>query len=192
MKINVVLYHPEIPQNTGNIMRSCVGFNAKLHLIKPLGFKLDEKHLQRSAVDYYEYIDYEIYEDFTDFKSKNPGKYYFLTRYGHKSPSKINFKDSKEDNIYLIFGAESTGIAYDILKDNLNDCYRIPTTNKIRSLNLSNCVAIMLFLASEQLNDSNILSYEEPDESLDLEFKGKDFIDNIDVSKLDYKHREHK
>ena len=124
-KINVVLYHPEIPQNTGNIMRSCVGFNANLHLIEPLGFRIDEKQLKRSAVDYYEYINYKLYDDFDDFKSKNPGKYYFLTRYGHKSPSTIDFnKDTPNDeNIYLIFGAESTGIAYDILKEYLDDCY---------------------------------------------------------------------
>lgn len=184
MKINVVLYHPEIPQNTGNIMRSCVGFNAKLHLIKPLGFSLDEKHLKRSAVDYYQYINYEVYENFDDFKNKNKGKYYFLTRYGHKSPSVINFKET-DDDIYLIFGAESTGIAYDILKDNLDDCYRIPTTDKIRSLNLSNCAAIMLFLASEQLNDSSIISKEEPDT-----MKGHNFIDNIEINELDSKHKE--
>lgn len=186
MKINVVLYHPEIPQNTGNIMRSCVGFNAKLHLIKPLGFSLDEKKLRRSAVDYYDYIDFEVYENFDDFKSKNKGKYYFLTRYGHKSPSSIDFKETKDENVYLIFGAESTGIAYDILKDNLDDCYRIPTTNKIRSLNLSNCAAIMLFLASEQLNDSIVFEHEPEN------MKGKNFIDNIDVSLLDNKHKENK
>ena len=185
MKINVVLYHPEIPQNTGNIMRSCVGFNAKLHLIKPLGFKLDEDKIRRSALDYYQYINYEVYENFSDFKEKNKGKYYFLTRYGHKSPSTINFKETDED-IYLIFGAESTGIAYDILKDNLDDCYRIPTTDKIRSLNLSNCAAIMLFLASEQLNVNGEVIGHEPDT-----FKGEDFIDNIDVNILDYKHKEH-
>lgn len=191
MKINVVLYHPEIPQNTGNIMRSCVGFNAKLHLIKPLGFKLDEKHLQRSAVDYYEHLVYDVYENWDDFKSKNKGKFYFLTRYGHKSPSSIDFKETDED-IYLIFGAESTGIAYDILKDNLNDCYRIPTTDKIRSLNLSNCAAIMLFLASEQLNDETVIFKNEPNVSNDLEFKGENFIENVDVSTLDYRHREQK
>ena len=75
MKLNVVLYHPEIPQNTGNIMRSCVGFNAKLHLIKPLGFKLDEKYLKRSSLDYFEYLKYDVYEDWSDFKNKNKGKY---------------------------------------------------------------------------------------------------------------------
>ncbi|MCR5112510.1 MAG: tRNA (cytidine(34)-2'-O)-methyltransferase [Acholeplasmatales bacterium] len=190
MKINVVLYHPEIPQNTGNIMRSCVGFNAKLHLIEPLGFKIDEKQLKRSAVDYYEYINYEIYEDWADFKSKNPGQYYFLTRYGHKSPSKINFKDAGDKNIYLILGAESTGIAYDILKENLDDCYRIPTTDKVRSLNQSNCAAIMLFLASEQLNTNGEVWSHEPDKTEDMSFKGENFIDDLDVTKLDYHHRE--
>lgn len=185
MKINVVLYHPEIPQNTGNIMRSCVGFNVALHLIKPLGFSLDEKKLRRSCVDYYDYINYQVYENWEDFKSKNDGKFYFLTRYGKKSPSSINFKEANEKNVYLVFGAESTGIAYDILKDNLEDCYRIPTTDKIRSLNLSNCAAIMMFLASEQLNDDTIVISHEPDN-----MKGSDFIENIDINSLDYKHKE--
>ena len=187
MKINVVLYHPEIPQNTGNIMRSCVGFNCKLHLIKPLGFSLDEKKLRRSCVDYYDYLEYEVYENYDDFVSKNPGKYYFFTRYGHKSPSVINFKeDAKDQDVYLILGAESTGIAYDILKDNLEDCYRIPTTDKVRSLNLSNCAAIVMFLASEQLHDDSILK-DEPEI-----FKGKNFIDDIEVEKLSDIHKEYK
>ena len=187
MKINVVLYHPEIPQNTGNIMRSCVGFNAHLHLIKPIGFSLDEKYLKRSTANYYEYITYFVYENWEDFKSKNPGKYYFLTRYGHKSPSVIDFKEAGDENIYLVFGAESSGIAYDILKDNLEDCYRIPTTDKIRSLNLSNCAAIMLFLASEQLNSSDIVIGHEPDTQ-----KGENFIDNIDLETLESKYKENK
>ena len=186
MKINVVLYHPEIPQNTGNIMRSCVGFNVKLHLIKPLGFSLDEKKLRRSCVDYYDYLNFSVYEDWDDFKSKNDGEYYFLTRYGHKSPSTINFKEAKDKNVYLVFGAESTGIAYDILKDNLDRCYRIPTTDKIRSLNLSNCAAIMMFLASEQLNSHEIVVDHEPDT-----MKGENFIDNINVASLDDVHREY-
>lgn len=183
MKINVVLYHPEIPQNTGNIMRSCVGFNAKLHMIKPIGFSLEESKLKRSCANYYEHIKYEVYENFDDFKSKNPGKYYFLTRYGHKSPSVINFKEAKDENVYLIFGSESSGIAYDILKDNLDDCYRIPTTDKIRSLNLSNCAAIMLFLASEQLNTDDIVIGHEPDS-----MKGENFIDDLDISLVDPKN----
>ena len=188
MKINVVLYHPEIPQNTGNIMRSCVGFHAKLHLIRPLGFKLDEARMRRAALDYFDYLEYEAYDSWDDFKSKNNGQFYFLTRYGHKSPSTINFKEAKGD-VYLVFGAESTGIAYDILKENLNDCYRIPTTDKIRSLNLSNCAAIMLFLASEQLNDGVVWKHE-PDKTEDMSFKGENFIDEVDVKSLDRHHKE--
>ena len=185
--INVVLYHPEITQNTGNIMRSCVGFNAKLHLIKPLGFKLDEKHLQRSSLDYFEYLEYEVYENYEDFIEKNKdGIFYFLTRYGHKRPIDIDFKaESNGKPIYLVFGAESTGIAYDILKENLDRCYRIPTTDKVRSLNLSNCAAILLYLASEALNKEPDIYFDEPDS-----FKGKDFLENVDINELDYKHKE--
>lgn len=185
MKLNIVLYHPEIPQNTGNIMRSCVGFHAKLHLIKPLGFSLDEKHLKRSCLDYFDALEYEVYEDFDDFKNKNNGKYYFLSRYGHKSPITIDFKKESQD-LYFILGAESTGIAYDILKDYLLDCYRIPTTDKIRSLNLSNCAAIVLFLASSQLNEPELLT-DEPET-----FKGKYFLEELDINELDTIHKEYK
>ncbi len=185
MKLNVVLYHPEIPQNTGNIMRSCVGFHAKLHLIKPLGFSMDEKKLKRSCLDYFEYLNYEIYENYDDFKQKNPGKYYFFTRYGHVSPAKIDFTKEKED-IYLIFGAESTGIAYDILKEHLEDCYRIPTTDKIRSLNLSNCAAIGLFLASSQIPDEELWK-DEP-----TTLKGTHFLEEVSVDELTNIHLEYK
>ena len=175
-RINIVLFQPEIPQNTGNIMRSCVGFNCKLHLIKPLGFKLDEKHLQRSCLDYYEYLDFEVYEDYQDFLNKNPnGVTYYLTRYGHKSPSDINFKEVDSNlPIYIMFGRESTGIPYEILADNLDYCFRIPTTDKIRSLNLSNCAAIMMFLATSSLDEDESLIKHEPEC-----FKGEFFIDNF-------------
>ncbi len=188
-KINVVLYHPEIPANTGNIMRSCVGFNATLHLIKPLGFSLDEKHLKRSCVDYIDYVEYIVYEDYNDFLEKNKdGVFYFLTRYGHKSPIDIDFKkDAGDKNVYLVFGAENEGIAYDILKENIDRCFRIPTTDKVRSLNLSNCAAIMLYLASEALNDKDVVFKDEP-ESL----KGSHFIEDVNLDTLDYKHKEYK
>ncbi len=186
MKLNVVLYHPEIPQNTGNIMRSCVGFHAKLHLIEPLGFSLDEKHLKRSSLDYFPYLEYEVYKDYASFIEKNPGKYYFFTRYGHKSPRDIQFKEANTENIYLFFGAESTGIAYDILKDNLDSCYRIPTTDKVRSLNLSNCAAIVLFLASSQLQEPEI--YQDEPET----FKGKSFLEDLDLNEVTNIHKEYK
>lgn len=171
-KINIVLFEPEIPQNTGNIMRSCVGFNAKLHLIKPLGFKLDDKHMKRSSVDYMEFLDWEVYENIDDFMSKNKGEYFYLTRYGHKTPKEIDIKPL-EGPIYFWFGKESTGIPYEILHKNLDRCYRIPTTDNVRSLNLSNCVAIVLYEATANLDYEGLLTHE-PDK-----FKGEFFIDNI-------------
>ena len=173
MKLNVVLFEPEIPQNTGNIMRTCVGVNAKLHLIKPLGFQLDEKHLRRSAVDYYEFIEYEVYENYDDFLSKNPNaNIYYSTRYGHRPLSSFDFK-KVEGDIYLMFGKESAGIPYDILANNLETCYRLPTTDKIRSLNLSNCAAISLYEVLRQL-DYEGMSIEEPEG-----YKGANFLDQF-------------
>ena len=173
MKINVVLFEPEIPQNTGNIMRSCVGFHAKLHLIKPYGFSLDEKHLRRAHLDYFKDLEFEEYDNLEDFLGKNKGKFYILTRYGHQSPGTIDFTKAGDEDIYLMFGKESTGIPYPFLHDRLEDCYRIPTTDKVRSLNLSNCVAIMLFLATNQIPDNELIGHE-PDT-----LKGEFFIDNI-------------
>jgi tRNA (cytidine/uridine-2'-O-)-methyltransferase len=167
--LHVVLYEPEIPQNTGNIMRTCVGTNTKLHLIKPLGFSLDENSIKRSGVNYIKYVDYTIYESFDDFKSKNKGTYYFLTRYGKKPHTSFDYSN-KDENIYFIFGKESTGIPKEILKDYFDNCLRIPMTDKIRALNLSNTVAIMLYEALRQ-QDYNDLLKTEP-------FKGEDYIIN--------------
>ena len=100
--INIVLYQPEIPGNTGNIMRTCVATDSKLHLIKPLGFSLDDKHMKRSGLDYLKYLNYEVYEDYEDFKSKNDGVYYYLTRYGDKPHTTFDYSNPDE-NIYLIF-----------------------------------------------------------------------------------------
>lgn len=172
MKLNVVLFEPEIPQNTGNIMRSCVGFDAKLHLIKPYGFSLDEKHLKRARLDYFKYLNYEEYDSLTDFLNKNKGDFFILSRYGHKSPKEIKFNQYKND-IYLIFGKESTGLPYDFIANNLDKTFRIPTTDKVRSLNLSNCVAIMLYLASSEINVPNLI-FHEPDT-----LKGENFIDKF-------------
>ena len=101
--INVVLYQPEIPGNTGNIMRTCAATNTKLHLIKPLGFSLEEKYIKRSAVNYIDKVNYEVYESFEDFLSKNEGEFYFLTRYGKKPHTSFDYSD-KTKNIYLFFG----------------------------------------------------------------------------------------
>ena len=166
--INVVLYEPEIPQNTGNIMRTCVATNSKLHLIKPLGFKLDDKHMKRCVVNYLENLNYEVYENFEDFKSKNKGVYYYLTRYGKKDHTSFNY--NTDENIYLIFGKESTGIPKEILKSDLDHCMRIPMTDKVRALNVSNSVAIMVYEVLRQQNFNNLLKTEP--------FKGENYLEN--------------
>lgn len=165
--INIVLYEPEIPQNTGNIMRTCAGTYTKLHLIKPLGFKLDEKSIKRSGVNYIDKCEYVVYENFEDFLDKNEGEFYFLTRYGKRAHTSFNYSDSTK-NIYLIFGKESTGVPKEILSKYLDRCMRIPTNDYIRSLNLSNCVALVLFEVLRQQDYPNLLR-EEP-------FKGKDYL----------------
>lgn len=165
--INVVLFEPEIPQNTGNIMRTCAGTGVKLHLIKPLGFSLDKKYLKRSGANYIEYCDYTVYENFDDFSQKNKGTYYFLTRYGKKPHTSFDYSNTKE-NIYLIFGKESSGIPKHILQNHLNNCMRIPMNKNIRALNLANTVAIMVYEVLRQQNYLNLLTSEP--------FKGEDYL----------------
>lgn len=157
--INIVLYEPEIPTNTGNIMRTCVGTGAKLHLIKPLGFSLDEKSVKRSGANYIDKLNYEVYENYEDFKSKNKGEYYYFTRYGKKPHTSFDYSDNTK-NIYLIFGKESSGIPKELLKDNLDRCMRIPMTQDVRSLNLSNCAAIVLYEVLRQQNYNDLLQKE--------------------------------
>lgn len=161
--LNIVLYNPEIPMNTGNIMRTCVATNTKLHLIKPLGFSLDEKSVRRSGVNYIDKLEYEVYENWDDFKSKNSGEYYYFTRYGKKPHTSFDYSN-QEKNIYLIFGKESTGIPREILKDDLDHCMRIPMSDNVRSLNLSNCCAIVLYEVLRQQNYRDLL-FTEPHKS---------------------------
>ena len=165
--INIVLYQPEIPQNTGNIMRTCAATNAKLHLIKPLGFSLDEKNIKRSAVNYLDKVNYQVYDNFEDFLSKNKGEFYFLTRYGKKPHTSFDYSNIEKD-IYLFFGKESTGIPKEILKNYLDRCLRIPATDNVRSLNLSNCVAIVLYEVLRQQDYPDLLKTEP--------FKGEDWL----------------
>ena len=169
--IHVVLYQPEIPQNTGNIMRTCVATNAHLHLIKPLGFSIDDAHLKRSGVNYIDKLNYTVYENFDEFKEKNKGTYYYFTRYGHKPHTSFDYSDI-DDEIYLLFGKESTGIPKEILKDDLEHCMRIPMTDNVRSLNLSNCVSICVYEVLRQQNYRDLLR-EEP-------HKGSDYLERED------------
>ncbi|MBN2300546.1 MAG: tRNA (cytidine(34)-2'-O)-methyltransferase [Acholeplasmataceae bacterium] len=169
---HIVLYEPEIPQNTGNIMRTCVAIGAKLHLIEPLGFKIDESKLRRSALDYYEHLNYVTYSNFESFEKQNPGTYLFLTRYGKKNYADIKYPDLKSP-IYLIFGKESTGVDRHLLAKNLESCYRIPTTDKVRSINLSNAVAVVAYEVLRQFEFYD-LEQMEPETH-----KGKDFLDQF-------------
>ena len=169
--INVVLYEPEIPGNTGNIMRTCVATGTVLHLIKPLGFSLDEANLRRSGVNYIDKLEYHVYENWDDFKSKNDGDFYYFTRYGHKPHTSFDYSD-KNKNIYLVFGKESTGIPKKILQDDLEHCMRIPMTDNVRSLNLSNCCAICVYEVLRQQNYRELL-FEEP-------HKGNDYLERVE------------
>jgi len=166
--LNIVLYEPEIPGNTGNIMRTCAGTNVKLHLIEPLGFKLDESHIKRSGVNYIEHCDYKVYKNFEEFKKENKGRYFYLTRYGKKPHTSFNYSNIDED-IYFIFGKESTGIPKEILKNELDYCMRLPMSGKIRSLNLSNTVAIVIYEALRQRNYEGLYFTET--------FKGADYLE---------------
>lgn len=163
--INIVLFEPEIPGNTGNIMRTAVATNAKLHLIEPLGFSLDEKYLKRSSANYMDKLNYEVYPNWEDFKSKNEGTFYYLTRYGKKPHTSFDYSDSNE-NIYLVFGKESSGLPKEILRSDLDRCMRMPMSENVRALNLSNTVAIMVYEVLRQQNYNDLL-LKEPHKSED-------------------------
>ena len=145
--LNIVLHEPEIPANTGNIGRTCVATNTRLHLIEPLGFRLDEKNLKRAGMDYWGRLDVTTYIDYADFLERNPGaKIYMATT---KAP-KVYTEVSYEPDCYIMFGKESAGIPEEILVQHQEDCVRIPMVGDIRSLNLSNSVSIVLYEALRQ------------------------------------------
>ena len=146
-KLNVVLYEPEIPANTGNIGRTCVATGTKLHLIEPLGFSLSEKALKRAGMDYWSQLDVERYVNYEDFLQRNPGaKIYMATT----KAKKIYSEASYEPDCYIMFGKESAGIPEEILVEHPEECVRIPMIGETRSLNLSNSVAIVLYEALRQ------------------------------------------
>ena len=149
MSMNIVLLEPEMPANTGNIGRTCVATGTKLHLIKPLGFEITDKMVKRAGLDYWPHLNYEVYENFEDFLEKNPdcaGKLYMATT---KAPAV--YTDVKyEPDCYLMFGPESRGIPEEILVEYQETCVRIPMWGDIRSLNLSNSVAVLLYEALRQ------------------------------------------
>lgn len=164
--IHIVLHSPDIPQNTGNIMRTCAALGAKLHLIEPLGFVLDEKRVRRAVMDYIDILDYTVHPNFEDFLEKSEGDFYFLTRFGKKVHSEFDYAKSKKD-IYLIFGSETRGLPKPLLKENVEKTFRIPMSSHARSLNLSNAVAIVGYEVARQLNYVT-LSKEEVLEGSDV------------------------
>ena len=168
---HIVLYEPEIPQNCGNVMRTCIATKSTLHLIRPLGFSLDDKEVKRSSVNYTHDFTYYVYDSFDEFMEKNPGGVYiFLTRYGLHRPDELDYSD-KSKTYYFILGKESTGIPLRILKKHLDTCVRFPMSEKVRALNVLNTACAIIYEALRQQGYPG-LSIFEP-ESL----KGKNHIE---------------
>lgn len=151
--LNIILFEPEIPANTGNIGRTCVAAGTRLHLIEPLGFRLTEKNLRRAGMDYWKDLDVTTYINYEDFLEKNPGaKIYMATTKAHQTYTDVKY----EEDCYIMFGKESAGIPEEILVDHEDTCIRIPMIGDIRSLNLGNSVAIVLYEALRQQDFKNM------------------------------------
>lgn len=154
--MNIVLLEPEIPSNTGNIARTCVCTGSKLHLIRPLGFSLSEKQLKRAGMDYWDQLDLAVYDCYDDFVKANPdARIFYATTKGQKTYAQASF----EPNDFIMFGKESAGIPEDILKYHKETCIRIPMGEKLRSLNLANSVAIILYEALRQQEFQGLENY---------------------------------
>ena len=151
--LNIVLLEPEIPANTGNIGRTCVATGTKLHLIEPLGFRLNEKAIKRAGMDYWNQLEVYRYDDYNDFLEKNPNAVIYMATTKAK---KIYTEVKYEEDCYIMFGKESAGIPEEILLNNQEHCVRIPMIGDIRSLNLSNSVSILLYEALRQNNFDNM------------------------------------
>ncbi len=155
MKINIVLVEPEIPQNTGNIARTCAATGATLHLVKPLGFEINDKTLKRAGLDYWDKLDVIYYENLQEFIEKNKDKdMFFVSTKSQKYYSEVDYTNLED--IYLLFGKETKGLPEDLLINNMDKCIRIPMKENIRSLNLSNSVSIVVYEALRQINFNNL------------------------------------
>ncbi len=150
MSLHVVLFQPEIPSNTGNIARTCAATGTSLHLIKPLGFSTDDKALKRAGLDYWEHVDVHYYDSLEELFEKYPdGDYYYLTKYGEKPHTAFNYTDVNKDHLF-VFGRETKGLPDQVIADNKEFCLRLPMSPVMRSLNLSNTAAIMVYEALRQ------------------------------------------
>lgn len=158
-KINIVLHEPEIPQNTGNIARTCAATGASLHLIRPLGFSIDDRKLKRAGLDYWHHLDITYYDGLEDFYAKHPGAevYYFTTKAKHVY-TEIHYPD----NVFIMFGKETKGLPEDLLEKNPDTCVRLPMRQGLRSLNLSNTVAVAVYEILRQHQFADLLTVGEP------------------------------
>lgn len=148
-QLNIVLVEPQIPQNTGNIARTCAATGAKLHLVEPMGFRVDDKKLKRAGLDYWYLLDITYYSSLEDFFEKNKdGKFYYFTTKGTNVFTDVEY----EDNAFLVYGREDAGLPEELLKENKENCVRLPMREEARSLNLSNTVAIGVYEVLRQWN----------------------------------------
>lgn len=152
MGLHVVLYQPEIPANTGNIARTCAGTDTTLHLIRPLGFSTDDKMLKRAGLDYWQFVTIVYYDSLEEFYEKNAGgNFFYISKFGEKPYTTFDYSDQEAD-YYFMFGKETTGLPKDLIAKNKDLCLRIPMNGNIRSLNLSNTAAILIYEALRQQN----------------------------------------
>ncbi|WP_010283639.1 tRNA (uridine(34)/cytosine(34)/5-carboxymethylaminomethyluridine(34)-2'-O)-methyltransferase TrmL [Bacillus timonensis] len=152
MGLHVVLYQPELPANTGNIARTCAATDTTLHLIRPLGFSTDDKMLKRAGLDYWEFVKIHSYGSIQDlFDKYQDGEFYLITNYGKRTYSSADFRDLRKDH-FLIFGSETTGLPMDLIENNIDRTFRLPMTENVGSLNLSNTAAILVYEALRQQN----------------------------------------
>ena len=156
--LNIVMVEPEIPANTGNVARTCAATGEKLHLVKPLGFSVDDKHLKRAGLDYWDLLDITYYDNLDDFFEKTKGgKYYYFSTKAHNRHSDVQY----EDNCYIVFGKETRGLPESLLLENYDTTVRIPMIDEARSLNLSNSVAIATYEVLRQWDYPNLLEKGE-------------------------------
>jgi len=155
--VNIVLVEPEIPQNTGNIARTCAATGARLHLVGPMGFKIDDKQLKRAGLDYWHLLDITIYENLKEFMAKNSdsGKFYFFTTKARHTFTEVSYPD----NCYLFFGKETKGLPEELLLQNPETCVRLPMSQYARSLNLSNTVCVGVYEVLRQWNYPELQNY---------------------------------
>ena len=153
--LNIVMVEPEIPQNTGNVARTCAATGARLHLVGPMGFTIDDKKLKRAGLDYWNLLDITYYQNLEDFFSKNTGAFYFFTTKALNAHTDISYPD----NAYLFFGKETKGLSEELLLKNKENCVRIPMVSDARSLNLSNSVAIGVYEVLRQWNYPSLQNF---------------------------------